>query len=281
VSELVVVPPRAGEVIADTADRRVEILLEHDALHATWVRFGPRREGAELHVHRRHTDVFYVLDGELTLRLGTDGEEVAAPAGTLVRIPPLVVHGYRNGSDASALFLNCHAPGTGFAPYLRALRDRAPHDFDQEPPPADGGRAPAEASVGGDAVVVERPGARIALLADAEAIAWADVAIQAGAPAPPAHVHHRHAESVYVLEGGMALTVGARRLRMEAGAWLTVPAGVPHGYPSADDRPVRFLVLHTPDADFGAFVRALRDGEGADDAAAQARFDLDRVASLA
>jgi mannose-6-phosphate isomerase-like protein (cupin superfamily) len=275
-----VVPRGGGELIADAPDRRVEILAEHDAVHATWARFAPRREGADLHVHRRHTDVFYVLEGELTLRVGPEGGEVAAPAGTLVRVPPLVVHGYRNAADADLAYLNCHVPGTGFADYLRALQRGAPSDFDQEPPPSDGGRSATEASIGGDEVVVERPGGvRITLRADAEEVAWAEVEVPPGAPPAPAHRHRRHAESVYVLEGGIAVELGGRRLRMEAGSWLTVPAGVPHAYPASGEQPARLLVLHTPNAGFGAFVRALRDGgEGAAGAATRAGFDLERVA---
>jgi mannose-6-phosphate isomerase-like protein (cupin superfamily) len=141
-----VVPPRGGEVIGDSPERRVEILCDHDALHATWSRFGPGREGADLHVHRRHADVFYVLDGELTIRLGPEGEETVAGAGTVALVPPLVVHGFRNGSDADVRYLNFHAPGSGFADYMRALRDGRKLTYDQEPPPADGGR-PASAVV--------------------------------------------------------------------------------------------------------------------------------------
>src|ERR1700755_2205791 len=96
---LPVVPPGGGEVIGDAPDRRVEILSDHDALHATWTRFGPGRDGADLHVHRRHTDLFYVLEGELTMRLGADGEEVGVPAGTLARMPPGGVHGFRNAGS--------------------------------------------------------------------------------------------------------------------------------------------------------------------------------------
>src|SRR4051794_35177793 len=94
-----VIPPGAGEVIGDAPDRRVEILSDHPSLHATWSRFGPGRDGADLHVHHRHTDLFYVLVGELTMRLGPQGEEARVPAGSLVRVPPGVVHGFRNGSD--------------------------------------------------------------------------------------------------------------------------------------------------------------------------------------
>jgi mannose-6-phosphate isomerase-like protein (cupin superfamily) len=137
----------APEVIADTADRRVEILCETDAMHATRTRLGPRRAGTDPHVHHRHNDVFYVLEGELTVRLGAGGDEIAATAGTMVVVPPLVVHAYRNAGDADVVFLNVHAPGSGFATYLRALRDGAPHEFDQHPPPDDGGRPASDASV--------------------------------------------------------------------------------------------------------------------------------------
>src|SRR3954463_14673401 len=119
----VVVAPGGGEVIGDAPDRRVEILADDPVLNATWSRFGPGREGADLHVHRRHHDCFYVLAGALTVRLGTEGRELARPAGTLVRVPPLVVHGFRNGSgEEEVRYLNFHAPGESFADYLRAMR---------------------------------------------------------------------------------------------------------------------------------------------------------------
>ena len=51
-SDVTFVPPRGGEIIGDSAERRVEILSDAAAMNATWSRFGPRREGADLHVHR-------------------------------------------------------------------------------------------------------------------------------------------------------------------------------------------------------------------------------------
>src|SRR3712207_5942368 len=141
----VVIAPGGGEVVGDAPDRRVEILSDQDSLHATWSRFGPGREGADLHVHRRHTDLFYVLEGELTLRLGPQGDEVRVPAGALARVPPLVVHGFRNGSAAEVRYLNLHAPGEGFADYMRAMRDGRALTYDQHPPPPDGGRPASEA----------------------------------------------------------------------------------------------------------------------------------------
>ncbi|HSD80665.1 MAG TPA: cupin domain-containing protein [Solirubrobacteraceae bacterium] len=273
--EPTVVLPGGGEVIGDSPDRRVEILSDADPLHATWSRFGPRREGADLHVHRRHTDLFYVLDGELTVRLGTDGAGVPVPAGTLARVPPLVVHGFRNAGDADVRYLNLHAPGRGFADYLRALRDGRTLAYDQEPPPPQGGRPPAPAVIGTGEVVADRPGRRVVLLADADEIGIAELRGDPGAPGPRPHVHRRHVESFYVLEGELALTAGGRELRAEAGSWVQVPAGVPHALRVAGPEPVRVLNVHAPGCGFGAFARALHDA-GGDDQLVAARTGFDQ-----
>jgi quercetin dioxygenase-like cupin family protein len=273
VSEPVIVPLGGGEIVGDSPDRRVEILSDHEELHATWSRFGPRREGADLHVHYHHTDLFYVLEGELTVRLGLEDEAAVVPAGTLARVPPLVVHGFRNGSDAEVRYLNLHAPGREFADFLRALRDGRAFSYDQHPPPADGGRPTTEAVVGGDGFVADRPGLRVALLADVEEIGISEASSDPG-PSPPPHLHRRHVESFYVLEGEMTFTAGGRELRAEAGTWVQVPPGVPHAFAFGGNRPVRFLDLHTPSCGFGAFLRGLHEARtDAELAAARAAFD--------
>ena len=135
--------PGEGEVVGDSAERRVEILCDREQLCVTWTRFGPYRDGASAHVHRQHSDLFYVLEGELTLLVGPDHEERVLPAGTLALAPPLVVHGFRNGSDSELRYLNFHAPGGGFADYIRG----ATPGFDSEDPPADGGRPVSDALI--------------------------------------------------------------------------------------------------------------------------------------
>src|SRR5687767_6948239 len=90
----VVLSAGAGEVMGDSKVRTVLMLSEREELHATWSRFGARLDGASPHVHRRHTDFFYVLEGALTIALGPDLEEVIVPAGSLVVAPPLVVHAF-------------------------------------------------------------------------------------------------------------------------------------------------------------------------------------------
>jgi len=48
-------------------------------------------DGAKLHYHKSSTELYYVLDGEGSLSL--DGEEHPVRKGSLVHIPPGVVHG--------------------------------------------------------------------------------------------------------------------------------------------------------------------------------------------
>jgi mannose-6-phosphate isomerase-like protein (cupin superfamily) len=271
VSPPTVVEPCAGEVVGDAPDRRVEILTDQDAMHATWSRFGSGRDGADRHVHRRHHDIFYVLAGELTLKLGT-GDEATATAGTLVRVPPMVVHGFRNAGEAELRYLNFHAPGTGFADYMRAMRDGRTPSFDQEPPPADALRDGVV--IGGEEVVLDRPDVRVALLGDLEQIGVSETRADPGGDPVGAHVHAHHAESFYVLEGEIRATVAGRALTIGPGAWLTIPPGVPHGLALGNGEPVRFLNLHAPRCGFGDFVRALaQTGGDPEEAAARTPFD--------
>ena len=247
-SEAAVIPPGAGEIVGDSPDRRVEILCDHDPLHATWSRFGPGREGADLHVHHRHTDCFYVLEGELTVRLGIEDRPVAVPAGTLARVPPDVVHGFRNGSDAELRYLNLHAPGQGFAE-LHARAARRPHARLRPARAAGGRRPPGERGVGrrrrGDRR--RRDAARRRRAAGRGGAARGDGA---------RHVHARHLEALYVLDGELEVTLGDRELRAAPGTWITVPPGVPHARAGAG----RFLELHAPGAGFGAYLRGERSG---------------------
>jgi mannose-6-phosphate isomerase-like protein (cupin superfamily) len=278
VGQPVLLPPGSGEVVGDSSDRRVEILSDDETLNATWSRFGPHREGADLHIHRLHSDLFYVLEGELTVRLGLEDASVVVPAGTLARVPPLVVHGFRNGSDVEMRYLNLHAPGQRFADYLRAVRDGRSFSYDQYPPPADGGRPPSDAVVGGDGFVADRPGQRAALLADVDEIGISETWSDPDGLSPPAHVHRRHVESFYVLEGEMTFTAGGRELHAVAGSWVQIPPGVPHAFAFTGSEQVHFLNLHTPSCSYGSFLRGLLEAR-TDEELAAVRAAFDQVAA--
>ena len=151
-----------GEIIGDAPERTVELVAELDAVHATIARLAAGRDGADLHVHHKHTDVFVVVDGTLTLKV--EGGARAAHAGTIVLVPPMVVHGFRNASEADVTYVNLHMPGTGFGDYMRGLRDKVKVPFDQYEPPVDGAGvvpsseivlAPSPVTVGGIPVVLD------------------------------------------------------------------------------------------------------------------------------
>jgi quercetin dioxygenase-like cupin family protein len=274
VSEALFIPPGSGEIIADTPERRVEVLSDIDPLHATTTRFGPRRNGADLHVHRLHTDFFYVLGGELTVRLGPDDRPVTVAPGTLARVPPNVVHGFRNAADGDLRFLNFHAPGQQFVDYLRALRERQRFSYDQYDPPEDGGRSPEDAAIGEELFVADRPGLRLALLTDVEEIGISESWAEPGGPSPPPHCHQRHVESFYVLSGEMAFSTGDDELHAPAGTWVQMPPGVPHSFSFPGTEGTRFLDVHSPSCGFGDFVRGLHDAQTDEDlAVVRAAFD--------
>src|SRR6185503_13626525 len=50
-------------------------------------------DGAKLHYHKRSTELYYVLDGEGSISL--DGVDHPIHKGSMVHIPPGVIHGAR------------------------------------------------------------------------------------------------------------------------------------------------------------------------------------------
>jgi quercetin dioxygenase-like cupin family protein len=105
VPEAIIVPPGEGhrygnvEFLARTTDTA--------RFNLGIITFAAGRE-LESHVHHEEDDSFFILEGELTFLLS--GEEVRAPAGTFVLIPPGVEHGFRNDTDSAVRILNIHAP---------------------------------------------------------------------------------------------------------------------------------------------------------------------------
>jgi quercetin dioxygenase-like cupin family protein len=268
VGHAVHLPAAGGEIVRDSPASRLEILSDREELVTTWTRFGAHRDGASEHVHREHSDLFYVLEGELTVFAGPDRTDHVLQPGTLALAPPMVVHGFRNASDADVKYLNFHGPGGGFATYIRG---DAP-GFDSFDPPEDGGRPLEDAYVGTGEVLADRPGLRVALLCDVDEIAIAEVASEPGGAAPPLHVHERHTESFYVLAGELVFTADGVEIVAGAGSWVQVPPGVAHTFRITSD--ARFLNLHTPSRGFGDFVRALHRARDEDElAAARAAFD--------
>jgi mannose-6-phosphate isomerase-like protein (cupin superfamily) len=218
-----------GELVGDAADRRVEILCDSESLAATWSRFAPGRDGADLHVHHHHTDFFYVLAGELTVRLGMADEPVIVPVGMLARVPPWVVHGFRNAGETELRFVNLHAPGMQFADYLRAMRDGSVFAFDQHAPPEEGGRPVSEVSMtSGEGV-----------LTDGAELGVSEVLVGSGAVA----AGRRGGGALYVLEGVLRVEADGGEWAAEAGAWVQVEDGVVYSLTAVGEEPAHLLEI--------------------------------------
>lgn len=85
-------------------------------------RVPPATVGAGPHYHRERDEFFYVLEGELVLRVG-DGKHTAR-AGTFAFIPRETIHGFRNESSESATLLVMHHPA-GFERFFEEMRQLA------------------------------------------------------------------------------------------------------------------------------------------------------------
>jgi mannose-6-phosphate isomerase-like protein (cupin superfamily) len=81
-----------------------------------WVE--PDHLGVEPHTHEANEELFYVLAGTMTFIVGQ--EEFDAPAGSFLRVPAGVSHGFRNATDAPAGVLNIFIPG-GFEEQMPAI----------------------------------------------------------------------------------------------------------------------------------------------------------------
>ncbi len=73
-----------------TCGWRDRLISREDSDVAAWVH-AVDVDGAREHYHKRGTELYYVLEGEGTVML--DGEAVSVRKGSVVHIPPGVVHG--------------------------------------------------------------------------------------------------------------------------------------------------------------------------------------------
>jgi quercetin dioxygenase-like cupin family protein len=254
----VLVGPGDGETITARERREVVLLADREEISMTRSRYAPGERGPDPHVHREHTDAFYVLDGELTFALGPEGEQVSLPAGSFVAVPPNLVHSFVNEGSTDTHFLNLHAPDAGFAAYMRAARDGAEAPFDSFEPPADGGLPLAEAIVShpGEGERLES-GSRVTFLKGALSdICLAEFFFDGPFEGPETHRHDSQVDSFYVLEGELEMTVEGAVHSAGAGTLASVPRGVRHAFRHRAGRS-RVLNVHAPDGGFGEFLRGI------------------------
>jgi uncharacterized cupin superfamily protein len=121
----VVVGPGEGRFIAvGAAGVTVKASgVETGDLCTVWEgRVGPGAIGAGPHYHRGRDEFFYVLEGEVVLRIGDESH--LARAGTFAFVPRETIHGFHNASTESATLLVMHHPA-GVEGYVEEMQKLA------------------------------------------------------------------------------------------------------------------------------------------------------------
>jgi mannose-6-phosphate isomerase-like protein (cupin superfamily) len=252
-----------------------------------------------LHLHRKHVEAFYVLEGALDIQAGHD--HVPAPAGSFVLCPAGSPHTFSNPGPGEARFFGFAAPG-GIDHFLQGLGailgQPGPPDvealgellrrFESEALMGDWiPDGPASTVLGpGEGETMTIRGNTLTILADAAATGGAfgvlDYTAVPGFPGPPPHLHHETAETFFVLEGKLAMRLGDETLTLPTGGFVLVPPGTVHTFSNPGNAPARFLGLVSPGG-FEQYFRDLRDafGDGPPDPAKigeiASRYDVETV----
>jgi len=119
------VAPGEGRAIAvGSAGTGVTVKASADetgGLCTVWEgRVPPETVGAGPHFHRERDEFFYVLAGEVVLRIGN--ERHTARVGTFAFVPRETIHGFYNASRDSATILVVHHPA-GFEQFLEEMQN--------------------------------------------------------------------------------------------------------------------------------------------------------------
>lgn len=74
-----------------------------------------------------------------------------------------------------------------------------------------------------------------------------EMMIPPGSPVPPPHSHSHNEECVYVLDGVLRYGVNDELRDLKPGDWMSTPRGAVHHFSNPGAKPVRALVILTPD----------------------------------
>ena len=248
-----------GEVILRTGKLDVTLLVDVEQLAAVDVRAAPGWGKAPPHVHARHGEALYVLEGELALALEDRVHRIGPESWAFV--PPQVVHDVEVTGDTPARFLVFHAPGSGFGDYVRG--DVA--GFDQRPAAdavsADPGLVVVRRAGGmeGDNVT-DRPGRRATVLVETDEIIISEFHYGAGERGAQRHVHREHADGFLVVDGEFTFHFGDGSRALPAGTLVFMLPNVVHGFDNASSSDARAFNFHVPTFGFGDYLRGRNPG---------------------
>jgi mannose-6-phosphate isomerase-like protein (cupin superfamily) len=131
--------PDGGELIEAGGGSTVTIKADGEMTAGSFYlgegALSPGFPGPPPHTHERLHDMFYVLEGTLTIHL--EGDEQELGPGSFACVPPGTVHTFSNHRDHVVRFLNFNSPA-GWENYMRDLG--AAFAGDSQPTPDEIGR---------------------------------------------------------------------------------------------------------------------------------------------
>ncbi len=248
-----------GEVIFRREELAVTLLVDVEQLAAVESRAAPGWGRSPLHVHARHAEALFVLEGELALRLEDRAHRLGPE--TWAFVPPEVTHTFEVTGDGPARFLVLHAPGSGYADYVRGSAAA----FDQQPPPeyasGDPGLVVVRRAGGAEGeAITDRPGRRATLLVDADELTVAEFFYGPGERGAQPHIHREHADAFLVVEGEFTFHLRDRSITPSAGTLLLFPPNVVHGFDNDSGADARSFNLHLPASGFADYLRGRNPG---------------------
>ncbi|MFC7154943.1 cupin domain-containing protein [Halomarina halobia] len=102
---------RVEEIPPDLDIRPIDEALETENLKVKLWYFEPGEE-IQYHAHAEQEELYYILKGTFSLKVGESGEEeiVEAGPGTFYAAGPMTGHGHRNVGDEQGVVLALGAP---------------------------------------------------------------------------------------------------------------------------------------------------------------------------
>jgi quercetin dioxygenase-like cupin family protein len=201
------------------------LALSDSEVPASWEGAAPDHEAAG--------HGYYVIDGEVTLRLGD--ERARLGPGGFAFAPRGVPHTVANESAGAARYVHMAAPAEGAPPL-------------------------------GPTVVQDMSGRVKVLLRGADSggqLALMDNVVPPGAKGPPLH-HHDFDEAFYLLEGEATFQLGDDLVTRHAGELVWAPRGAHHTFANQSGADIRWLLICVPAGFERYFQRIAADEAGVD-----------------
>jgi quercetin dioxygenase-like cupin family protein len=193
-------------------------------------------DGPPLH-HHDFDEAFYVLEGELTLQVGSD--LLSAGPGAVAFAPRGEVHTVANRADAQARYVLVCTPG-GFERYFDGS---GPYPETTVVGPPLGGSGPR-----GEPIATPERRPRVLLRAEETSgvVAMTDNVVPAGSKGPFLHSHDFD-EAFYILEGELTFQLGDELITARRGELIHAPGDVPHAFTNRDGTvDARFALIIAP-----------------------------------